>query len=147
LKRQKLLPSGATLRPVFFKDDPDMLYLKIQEKRRLLGAVFARNSGTENKIATYARGLVEHETALVALARAINRNHVRSMRDERLPEARAGKVLVNALSRSREISMAHAARLCAQCGVSGETRFSALLFALAKEGSVRRTGNALGVLG
>jgi phosphomannomutase len=143
LKTAGALPAKCGIREMVFEDDRDMLYLRIERGSELLGAVFARNSGTENKTATYARGLREFEQGLVAIARAVNANHVRMMRDERLPEARAGVALVAALRVAGSLALSDARKMASREGVEGEARFFALLFALTKEGVIRRTDEEL----
>jgi len=111
-----------------------------------MGAVFARNSGTENKTATYARGDTAFSAPLIALARALNQNHVRLLKDERLIEARAGAELGRALQARRQLALTEARQIAEQAGLSGEARFHALLFALQKEGSLKRVGERLEVV-
>jgi len=143
LKSKGEMPGVSELRPVDFEDDPDMLYLSVEAGRNVLGAVFARNSGTENKTATYARGRADCETQLVAIAQKVNHNHGRMMKDERIPEAHAAQALSAALSKKRSLSLAEARRIAEELGVRGEAGFAALLFALARQGEIRRVGDEI----
>ena len=61
------------VRVVDFPEDPDMLYIELLDNVRavVVGAVFARNSGTENKVAAYARGLAGWEGQLCEAASAM----------------------------------------------------------------------------
>ncbi|HUW57904.1 MAG TPA: hypothetical protein VMZ92_14785 [Planctomycetota bacterium] len=140
------MPAAADFRPTDFDDDPDMLYLNVEQGDNVLGAIFARNSGTENKTATYARGRREFETPLVRIARAVNDNHIRAMKDDRLPEARAGDALAAAVSRTGELPVVKARRLAAKHGIRSEADFVALVFALTREGRARRVGDDIHVL-
>jgi phosphomannomutase len=143
LKSKGRMPGSSELRPVDFEDDPDMLYLSVEEGSEVLGAVFARNSGTENKTATYARGRAEYEAPLVAMAQEINGNHDRTMKDESIPEACAARALSAALSKTRRLTMAEARRIAAEHGVGHDAGFTALLFALAREGEIQRVGDEI----
>jgi len=143
LTGENLLPPGAGISPVSFENDPDMLYLKIEAAGIQLGAVFVRNSGTENKTATYARGSAEHAEGLTGMALAINRNHIAMMKDDRLPEAAAGDAVADALGEGGRLSPDEAVAVAAGHGVTGETDVAALVFALTKEGRARRDGEDL----
>jgi len=137
------LPAGAVITPVEFENDPDMLYLEIAAGGSPVGAVFVRNSGTENKTATYARGAAEYASGLARMAEAINRSHIATMKDNRLPEAAAGDAVAEALGRSGRLTQAEAAEVAAGHGVTGEADLAALLFALGKEGRTKRDGEYL----
>jgi len=143
LVRERLLPAGAGISPVSFENDPDMLYLKIEAAGSQVGAVFVRNSGTENKTATYARGAAEHAEGLTGMARAINRNHIAMMKDDRLFETAAGDAVADALGERGRLSPDETAAVAADHGVTGEADVAALVFALTKEGRARRDGEDL----
>ena len=134
---------GMNKPPFSLTPDPDMLYLKIEAAGIQLGAVFVRNSGTENKTATYARGSAEHAEGLTGMALAIDRNHIAMMKDDRLPEAAAGDAVADALGEGGRLSPDEAVAVAAGHGVTGETDVAALVFALTKEGRARRDGEDL----
>jgi hypothetical protein len=138
LKRASALPSGCRLEQVDFDDDPDMLYLRLADGERALGALFARNSGTENRSAVYARGLADFETPLGQIVRRLNDNHIHTMKDDRLVETRASEALAQAVEADGAMSMTDAQALAAEHGITGEAQFHALLFALGREGRIRR---------
>lgn len=141
LKGVDKLPAKCRLREVDFEDDPDMLYLRLATNGHALGAVFARNSGTENKTATYARGLAEHAEALVALARAMNEHHLRTMKDPRFAEAGAGVALAEALAAKGRLTLDAARKVVREHGIDAEAGFVGLLFALGREERLRRVGD------
>jgi len=58
------LPEGFCCEVVRFSEEKEMLYGKITKNSELMGAVFIRNSGTEDKSALYLRGSKEIETFL-----------------------------------------------------------------------------------
>lgn len=138
------LPADCRLAEEVFPDEPDMLYLGVvSSDSGRLGAVFARNSGTENKAAVYARGRRELAAGLTSVARAVRSVLVRTLRDDRLAEARALAALAAAVRRSGRLPLAGARRLAEAGGVAGEAAFFALLFAAGREESVRRCGDDL----
>ncbi len=143
LKAGGQIPAGSLLREMPFADDPDMLYLQLEARDRRLGTVFARNSGTENKTATYARGLREYRHALLAVAAAINANHVAMMKDRRLAEARAGEAIMAQLATEGKLTLQQAHMLAGRNGVTSQNAVLALLYALVKEGRARRSGECL----
>ncbi|HUV39200.1 MAG TPA: hypothetical protein VMY39_06275, partial [Planctomycetota bacterium] len=98
LKAADELPESCELAPVDFDDDPDMLYLRLVDGARVLGALFARNSGTENRSAVYARGKPEWADALGVVVRRLNENHIRAMKDRSLVETRASDALAEAVA-------------------------------------------------
>ncbi len=141
LREAGKFPAKARLVAVDFDDDADMLYLRVQTNGHVLGAVFARNSGTENKTASYARGLAEYREGLIALARAMNENHQRSMKDLRLAEARAGVALAAAVEEKGKLTLEAAGAVVREHGIESAAGLESLLFALAREGNIRRAGN------
>jgi phosphomannomutase len=143
LKGAGRLPAKCRLRAVDFDDDPDMLYLRLVSNGSMLGAVFARNSGTENKTATYARGLAAHGEALIGIARAMNENHMRTMKDARIPEARAGLAVAEAAREKGRLSVLEARKIAREHGIESDAAFVALLFALGREGRARRVGDEI----
>ena len=63
-------------------DEPDMLYVGLFDAdNRLAGAVFVRNSGTENKTAAYARGTVSLEPLLERLCLMVWQMHRKVLKD------------------------------------------------------------------
>jgi len=143
LKDSGAMPAACKLRQIDFDDDPDMLYLNIEESGRVVGAVFARNSGTENKTATYARGRAEFETQLVGIAREVNEHHIRSMKDTSLGGARAAGAIAAALSAKGALSVDEARRIADEHGIGSDAGFVGLLFALTREGKAKRVGDEI----
>lgn len=143
LKAAGAMPSGSRLREVDFEDDPDMLYLNVEERGRVLGAIFARNSGTESKTVTYARGAAEYEKPLVTMARAVNENHIRKLKDMSLAEARAGQAIAEAVAHRGSVTLQEARAVAEGQGIMGETALTSLLFALAREGRARQAGGEI----
>jgi phosphoglucosamine mutase len=75
LKKTGSLP--ADLRLEFDdKEDPNVLYVSLVNGQGLLGCVFMRNSGTEDKTATYVKGRPEFRDALVTLGTFVQENHI-----------------------------------------------------------------------
>ncbi len=68
-----------------FREDPDMLYIKLQAPKKSGGGevcgVFVRNSGTENKIGVNLRGPKAHARRLQAVGEAVARLLLQTMKD------------------------------------------------------------------
>ena len=134
------------LREIGFDDDPDMLYLQLVEGERVLGAIFTRNSGTENRSAVYARGLSAFERPMRTLAHHINGRHMMAMKDRRLVETKAGDALADAVLVRERMSLDDARTFVRQLGITTDVQFHALLFALQREGRVKRIGDEIAVV-
>ena len=141
LKAAGELPEGCNLEPVDFDDDLDMLYLRLTDGSRVLGALFARNSGTENRSAVYVRGDVEYADALGVVVRKLNENHIRMMKDDRLVETRASDALAEVVAAKGTLPIDAARGVVREHGIAEDTEFFALLFALTREGRLRRAGD------
>ena len=72
----------ASWRVIEHPDEPDMLYVALEDERGLLsGAVFVRNSGTENKTGVYARGAKALEPVLADLCLLLWKTHRETLKD------------------------------------------------------------------
>jgi phosphomannomutase len=75
LKKTGRLP--ADIRLVFEdKEDQNVLYVSLVNDQGLLGCVFMRNSGTEDKTATYTKGRPDFRDALLLLGTCVQENHI-----------------------------------------------------------------------
>lgn len=144
LTRETQLPSGSVLREVPFPDDEDMLYLELVSGGERLGAVFARNSGTENKTAAYARGRAEWGGPLRRLALALNRSHIAALKDRSLPENLVLEELARRLpADDGELPLAECRAVAVAAGITSATAQDALFYALQKERRARKTAGGL----
>ncbi len=61
------LPDFYRSEQIYFAEETTLIYFKISQDEKTAGAVFIRNSGTEDKSALYMRGEPEIETSLAEL--------------------------------------------------------------------------------
>ena len=129
-------------RVIEMPDEPDMLYVGLQDERgALLGTVFVRNSGTENKTCIYARGVKSLELLLTALCEALWQLHRRTMKDFDCPAFKMETAVLAALERGPlgRDALAAAARPAIPGPFSSED-FDAVLYGMLKEGLLSRSG-------
>lgn len=98
---------GLALKARRFPEDPDMLYLSVGRLKKDEGALFVRNSGTENKIGINLRGDTRDAAALRSLAEPVIRlllsilkdtaNHFYRLELDLLSQVAAGPVPENRL--------------------------------------------------
>jgi len=115
--------------------DRDVLYFSIREGDRQVAALFARNSGTEDKNAVYLKCRADLADRLLPIALEVLRRHRAEMVSRDRPEARAAATILAVLASSGPRSAAELEDLFA--GREG-VALHALLQALAKEGRVER---------
>lgn len=102
LKKEGMLPDKAGL--VFEdKEDPNVLYINLVEGKDLLGCIFMRNSGTEDKTATYVKGKAAVKEALFSLSKKIQENHAQQMKNTSRIEYTWETIIINTLKQNREI--------------------------------------------
>ena len=96
-----MLPDKTTL--VFEdKEDPNVLYINLVKGKELLGCIFMRNSGTEDKTATYVKGKAGVKEALFSLSKKIQENHTQLMKNTNRIEYAWETIILNTLKESRE---------------------------------------------
>jgi phosphoglucosamine mutase len=105
LKKEGGLPAAARLVQED-KEDPNVLYFSLVEKKEILGCVFMRNSGTEDKTATYVKGRPSLQTALLSIGRAVQENHLRQLKNKNRLEYVHEVFIMNALEQRGEVGMA-----------------------------------------
>lgn len=66
------LPQGLTYREVQFPEEASMVFFQIMKEKQLMGAVFIRNSGTEDKSALYLRGTTAIKAELEKIGAAMH---------------------------------------------------------------------------
>jgi len=130
------LPASAHASERLFRDDRDMLYIELKDGGRIIGAVFTRASGTEDKIAVYARGVRDFEKPVLRVAHAAA-SAAGMLRDPRKPEAKAQEVLSSSWGGAVvSVPSAHAALAAAGFRMSPPA-VDALLFAMLKQGIIK----------
>ncbi|MCX7024648.1 MAG: hypothetical protein NT080_08510 [Spirochaetes bacterium] len=80
MKKSGSLPEDTVL--VFEdKEDPNVLYGSLRDTKGIAGCIFIRNSGTEDKTATYVKGRRDIKDALLALGKKVQDQHVRTLKN------------------------------------------------------------------
>jgi hypothetical protein len=64
------------------KEDLNVLYMNILDGDKLLGVLFMRNSGTEDKNATYVKGEKAYEHILCEIGAKVQKMHTAEMKNE-----------------------------------------------------------------
>jgi phosphoglucosamine mutase len=129
--------SFASWRVIDKPDEPEMLYVGLFDSQdTLVGAVFARNSGTENKTGVYARGEKTLEPVLGELCQLLWKIHRRVLKDKHCK----GFIAENAVLKALESGPLAKADLPGRISDAGETlseqEIDAILFGMRKEGLI-----------
>ena len=102
LKARGMLPENTKL--VFEdKEDPNVLYINLVEGKDLLGCIFMRNSGTEDKTATYVKGKTAVKDALFSIGRKLQDNHTQLMKNKNRVEYTYETFIMNTLKENTEV--------------------------------------------
>ncbi len=119
------------LHETVFEDDPDMLYLALKagKHNETVGAIFARNSGTENKTGVYVRGAPDLSGLLLKLAFKLVENHRFCLKDKNNPDTALEKEALRLLSAGHGLKAADLKHACK----SNEAHLKAFFYGLAKE--------------
>ena len=126
-------------------EEPDMLYVRLDdESGSPLGAVFARNSGTENKTGIYARGVKSLEPVLREVCQAMAKLHGWILKDK-TSLAYMVEMAVRALIEERPMDESAVVERIGEMldeHVSGG-EVEAVLFGMRKEGLIEFTGGKI----
>jgi len=98
------LPSGFSSEQVIFPEEKSMLYCRITEKKRVVGAVFVRNSGTEDKSALYLRGEQDLAVYLSQLGETIHLKLLKGLKDRGSDLVDFEMTLLKACAKKKPIS-------------------------------------------
>ena len=82
------------------KEDPNVLYANIVDGERLLGVLFMRNSGTEDKNAVYVKGEAEFEGVLCGIGASVQKMHMDEMKNKNRAEYRYERAVLESLEAS-----------------------------------------------
>lgn len=85
------------------KEDRNMLYLSFKKKNELIGSIFIRNSGTEDKIATYCKSLKEFSDIFEKIGYLVNKNHINMMKNRSRIENFMESLIIEYLKKNSEI--------------------------------------------
>jgi phosphoglucosamine mutase len=126
------------------KEDQNVLYISLVNGQGLQGCVFMRNSGTEDKAATYVKGHPGIRDALLAIGRRVQDNHIRLLKNKTRAEYAYETSIMSLLQDDSEHDMSDVGT-----AYEKETRskingndLSGVLHGLKKEGRIvmRQTG-------
>lgn len=121
------------------KEDPNILYVNIVNTEGLRGCIFIRNSGTEDKIATYVQGENELKEVLFYLGSVIRDNHISLMKNRDREEYKYETFIYTTLKRQKEIGfreMKTAMEKKMQYIINESDLFS-VVYGLKKEGKIK----------
>jgi len=135
--RCSLLPADTT---VLFEDkeDPNVLYITLNDKQGLFGCVFVRNSGTEDKTAVYVKGRRGIQDALLAIGKEVQAHHIREMKNKTRIELLYENRIMKLLEHTPEIDLNDIKiELLKECSPAiGESDLHSIVHALKKEGRI-----------
>lgn len=121
------------------KEDPNVLYINIVNTNGLQGCIFIRNSGTEDKIATYVQGKKEIEGILYNIGKVLNNNHSLLMKNKDRLEYKYEIFIDNILHKQAEIGVQELKDSIEQtmnCVINENDLFN-VLYGLKKEGKIK----------
>jgi phosphoglucosamine mutase len=132
------------------KEDLNVLYVSLVNDLGLQGCVFVRNSGTEDKIATYVKGRPDLKDALAEIGRGVQANHVRLMKNPARLEYGYEMFIMRSLSNRRELDCGDLrTALERETGAAvRETDLLSVVHGLKKEGrlAVRQDGSTTRII-
>ena len=116
------------------KEDPNVLYMSILDGDRLLGVLFMRNSGTEDKNATYVKGGKKYEDVLCEIGARVQGMHAAEMKNENRVEYGYERAILGSLESGGGKTTVD--RVLADLENVGESDLFAVVYGLKKEGRV-----------
>jgi phosphoglucosamine mutase len=123
------------------KEDMNVLYMKIFCGEKLLGVLFMRNSGTEDKNAIYVKGEREYEGVLCGIGLQVQRLHTAEMKNEGRVEYAYEQTVMESLGKNGGKTTIDEV-LSSLSGVS-EADLYGVVHGLAKEGRVSVLGREI----
>jgi len=117
------------------KEDLNVLYMSIFDSAKLLGALFIRNSGTEDKNAIYVKGEKNYEEILCEIGANIQKTHTAEMKNKNRIEYKYEQAVMRELDQNGGKTTIDNV-LSGLGGVSESDLFS-VVYGLKKEGRVR----------
>jgi phosphoglucosamine mutase len=127
------LPKGAVIK-YEDKEDLNVLYMNILDGEKLLGALFIRNSGTEDKNAIYVKGEKQYEEILCEIGASVQKMHTAEMKNKNRIEYKYERAVIENLDQNGGKTTIDNI-LTGLGGVSESDLFS-VVYGLKKEGRV-----------
>ncbi|MCL2264819.1 MAG: hypothetical protein FWC22_02145 [Treponema sp.] len=116
------------------KEDLNVLYINILDGEKILGVLFMRNSGTEDKNATYVKGEKKYEEVLCEIGVKVQKMHAAEMKNENRIEYKYEQAIIKNLNANSGKTTIDSV-LAELDGVSESDLFS-VVYGLKKEGRV-----------
>ena len=123
------------------KEDLNVLYMNILDGNRLLGVLFMRNSGTEDKNATYVKGGKEYEGILCEIGAKVQKMHTAEMKNENRIEYKYERAIIKNLVANGGKTTVD--RVLAELPNVGESDLFGVVHGLKKEGRVSVLGREI----
>jgi phosphoglucosamine mutase len=127
------LPKSAVIKHED-KEDLNVLYIKILDGGKLLGVLFMRNSGTEEKNATYVKGEKNYEEVLCEIGAKIQKMHTDEMKNEDRIEYKYEQAIVKNLIENNGKTTVD--NVMAELKEVSESDLFSVVYGLKKEGRV-----------
>jgi len=137
LSRVKKLDRGYSVE-FESKEDSSMLYASIYLDGIVIGSMFCRNSGTEDKIAVYIKCKKEYFEDLKPIAEVINRVHIEKMKNKQKIEYKVESLIINTIKQNKILFIKDIPQLLQhekKIQVS-ENDIDSIIYALKKEGRI-----------
>jgi phosphoglucosamine mutase len=126
------------------KEDVNVLYMNIMNNSELLGVIFMRNSGTEDKNAVYVKGQEAYQRVLTEIGTAVQKMHMKEMKNKNRIEYTCEKVINENLDGAGSTDVDTVLNTLNNDGHDvSETDLFAVLHGLKKEGVLRVNGRGI----
>ncbi|MDR0442537.1 MAG: hypothetical protein LBH44_03925 [Treponema sp.] len=116
------------------KEDLNILYMTILDGEQLLGVLFMRNSGTEDKNAVYVKGEKKYENVLCEIGAKVQTLHAAEMKNENRIEYKYERAVIKNLDGSGGKTTVD--KILSQLSGVNESDLSGVIYGLKKEGRV-----------
>jgi hypothetical protein len=127
------------------KEDSNVLYMNILDGDNLLGVLFMRNSGTEDKNATYVKGEKKYEEVLCEIGAKIQKMHTAEMKNESRIEYKYERAVIKNLDENGGKTTIDS--ILSQLGTDvSESDLFGVVYGLKKEGRVSVLGREVAAL-
>jgi phosphoglucosamine mutase len=116
------------------KEDLNVLYINILEGDRLLGVIFIRNSGTEDKNAIYVKGEKHYEAILCEIGLKVQKMHTADMKNKDRIEYQYEQAIIKSLDENGGKTTID--KVLSELGAVSESDLFGVVYGLKKEGRV-----------
>jgi phosphoglucosamine mutase len=123
------------------KEDLNILYANIFNGDKLLGVVFVRNSGTEDKNAIYVKGEKNYEKVLCEIGGSIQKLHTAEMKNKNRIEYKYEQTVIKSLNENNGKTTID--KILSELGAVSETDLFSVVYGLKKEERVGVLGREI----